>query len=249
MPSEYEQSAIAATPINALPPARPIVTWEFLEANAVRFAHAMGEPTPKLVMKEGMYKSTLAVMRGTVPMDPGVLAILDLEESKFYLAHQMVLQEAAAERRSSLAARYGFGSNSAPITSRFFLTLVVAMVALVAAWIGMIELFPASVEPRFRLITHALLYLLEIGVITIAQSYYIKSLYSTYFARAAHVAGNADVGRSCIQKVQALYYTKRGTKPLKGLRRLVVSWGIWLTTPRAKRQRFPSNPTETRHPS
>jgi len=230
MPSEFEQ--LSDAPSRAVSSAEPNVTWEYLEAHAAHFAKKMGEPTPQLVMKEGLYKANLALLRGTVPLDPGVLAILNLEESAFYVAYMMMLTTATSERLHSPSAALGLDEQTLPSTAKYMLTVVLAMVALAIVWTVASFTFPAMLDSRYQILRHVVLLLLENVVLISALTKYIRDRGAPNFRGAAFLTGNPAAGRSFLRKMRVFYRTGRGTKPLTAFRRLWAQWEVYISVPK-----------------
>lgn len=207
-------------------------SWEYLENNAIRFAKALGDPPPEVVIQEGVFRMNMSAMRGKIPIDPGVLAVLDLEESAFYVAYMLVVTRVVKEyfggplRMFNPAAGFKVLAKHWKPRDLIHLVLVVPVTAVVFIFL------------RWRL-SHgeAPTFLSALGIVVALvavqlpfQWQLMRRIQSSYFEGAVALAGNREAGKSFYRKILTFYRTGRGTRPLTGLRKRLVDWSCRLGT-------------------
>ena len=207
------------------------VTWEFLEAVAVQLALIADEPAPNLVLKEGLWNVNLAMTRGQIPLDPGLLAILTPEEATFLIAYMMAVRRMQRQLYSVtpqgppgpwLARRNAYWATS---TRAFLVTMTVIITLLVTTTVtGHSRSFPYLLIPAFAV---------AITLQVIVQMRGVRKIQWGYFEDAAAIAGSRAAGRSCLAKLHMFYASKRGTRRLTGWRRWIANVGIKMAAPPA----------------
>jgi len=232
MPSEFQLPGESAHPRTDVATTSPPSTWEYLEAHAAHFAKMTGHSPPQLVMKEGAYRTSLALIRGTVPLDPGVIALLDPEEAAFYVAYTMTLMKATSNRLHDVPSAFGLDEETLPSTAKYILSVACGLILLGILWFSAASVIPGMYDRHYQVPRLAALLFLENAMIWIALTRYAKDRVSIHFREASRLTGNPSAGRSFIRKMRIFYRTRRGTVPLKGFRRIVANWEIYMSLPR-----------------
>jgi hypothetical protein len=185
----------------------------FLQNSARYFAELRGESPPEVVLCQGLYNANAASARGAVPIDPRILAFLDLEEVAFYVAFRYV---STRENRSYLK-RPG-GLLNVWDTSKRIRQYVKKSDWI---WLGVVVVASAlalvlTSPPGLFAINYAVLGLVVLAVTGLLAPLFLRFLWGSIhrlFEQAVSLTGNREAGISFVRKYLTLCYTAYGRKP------------------------------------
>lgn len=202
------------------------VSWEFLDGTARQVAEVMGEPVPEVVLKEGHLGQQWAVMHQKLPVDPGLLAHLEPDEATFWIAFLLVhLRE---NRVMKSTGGFPFSKNSRyrqmfPDFLYAFLPGLALATIIPFAVFGLPTVFlPIVILPLMVLASGLMLHFMSRGQ---------RKVMASIFRDTTAITGNEEAGRSLMKKWTVFRWTKRGTKPLRGLGKLMAHYQYWIMTP------------------